>query len=211
MGSGPVYPFEHFAYKQDVIDKLLACRAGRGPDFAALREVRLRILEAKPADPRRRLDGVIWDLGWHAFALLLLPLKLQGHAPRLEIQAVETAGHDGANGLTTAVRVRGTVAWAAGRVPFDVQVGKGLVDRKEWAFIGRDGTPTTASLAEGGFLAHHRQLHQMITQPPGEHFMNLHDAVRLVQLCHDAEALAQERPAYAVGELPAFLAEPALA
>jgi hypothetical protein len=210
--SPSVHPISHFLFKQAMRDWRERCRRSGMPWLRSCLGIRVELMESKGVG-RRRIDPVLFDLGWHGLELLLAPFRAAGSSHDVELGAVRVATYDPPPGEapppgTTAARLTGRLRAAGVHLPFDVCLGKGLgIDRKALVYRLDDGSSLRIDLSEGGWEPHERILRELLTAEQPDLGLALTDAAELVRLCALSQDQACDMGTYPFGTQPAFMRE----
>jgi len=206
--EGVVLPLGHQLFKAEMRAFTAACRRGEvSPGEVA--GLRFTLFENKGVGGRT-IDPAVWDTGWHGVECSLAPMLALAGEAGVEVGRVRAATYHGGPDLprtTTAARIDAALVTPGGRLPLTIRVGKGVgLDLKLLEVIGPAGRAVrTVALTEGGHLAHGRMIEELWTRDEPDMQLGLRDVVRVVEACAEADARAEELPAYRYGEVPHWM------
>jgi hypothetical protein len=108
----------------------------------------------------------------------------------------------------TAARIEGYLEAEGRTVPFVIRVGKGLArNAKRLVFFDAAGrVHREVALAESGWEAHYRLLHELMTASQPNMRLGLAETLSVARACQAAASLAVHAAPYAFGTTPPLLA-----
>jgi hypothetical protein len=166
-------------------------------------------LREKRTIGERTIDDAHWDLGWHAFACILVALRALAHVVAVTVTDTRVGVYRLPSGAQrprqfTAARIEGSARCGHCCVPFVIRVGKGLAEDLTQMVFWRGPDRSVVELGETGSQPHERIIRKLMSPHP-DLGLTLHQAVDVVQLCYQADRLAIDEGSYPFGTSPEWL------
>lgn len=201
-----VYPIEHQVYKHDSI---AMCRrsAARKIRWSDVRHARFCLHETGGVGDRA-IDNIIFDTGYHGFAVLLAAISKCHANIRIDHgNSLISTYRDGADRPRecTAAFLSGVITADDNvRITYTITVGKGLAaSQKGLTLFCESGSLIKLDLNESGFEPHKRVIEGMLgSEAP---LLSVGDSITIVAACEEARAQARGRAPYGFGSTPNWM------